>query len=325
MQSMYPFLFKPIYKDYLWGGDRIVRRFCRNEPPGIYAESWEVSAHPDGMSKVVNGPLAGITLAQLVDNFGERLLGTRVGKGPFPLLVKLIDSKDRLSVQVHPNDESAARYGGEAKTEMWYLVDADPDASVYAGLKPGTDPARFRQAIDDNDFGDVLRKIAVSAGDIIFIPGGRVHAIDRGCLILEVQQSSNTTYRIYDWGRVGADGKSRCLHIDQAEQVIVWDDEEDAKVHPHLIEKGEGGERWDLFTSAYFRMERFHVHGVFAMPPSPESFQIVFCEEGQAQLTWSEDKVELVPGTSCLIPAEVSECAVSALADHTILLRITVP
>ena len=148
MNELYPLVFAPVYKDYLWGGDRIVRRFERGMPEGIYAESWEVSAHPDGMSVVSEGALKGRSLAELAESFGAKLLGSRVGSGPFPLLFKILDSADRLSVQVHPNDDTAERYGGQAKTEMWYLLDADEDAAVFAGLKAGTDATRFTDAIE---------------------------------------------------------------------------------------------------------------------------------------------------------------------------------
>ena len=311
-------LFEPVYKDYLWGGDKIPRKYARDVPPGIYAESWEISAHPDGRSRVSNGPLRGQALDQLAAERGAALLGTRVGAGPFPLLIKLIDAKDRLSVQVHPNDETAARSGGEAKTEMWYLLDAEPGAAVFAGLREGVDEAAFRRAIDEASLEKVLTRVPVQAGDAIFIPGGRVHAIDGGCLILEAQQSSNTTYRVYDWGRVAADGKPRELHIERAVQVALWDDPDPAKVEPVALGNG----RWRVHESPYFRMERWAVDGDDALTDLPETFQVFFCVEGKVRIDADEGGVELTPGRSCLLPACLEGVRIAGCAE---VLRITVP
>ena len=318
MSELYPLLFDPVYKDYLWGGDRIPRKYGRDVPPGVYAESWELSAHPEGMSRVANGPWRGRPLEDLASEYGAALLGTRVGAGPFPLLVKLIDSKDRLSVQVHPNDETAARYGGEAKTEMWYMLDADPGAGVFAGLGEGVDEAAFRRAIEETCFEDVLVRVPVEAGDAVFIPGGRVHAIDRGCLILEVQQSSNTTYRIHDWGRVGADGKPRELHIEEAVRVTSWNDPEPAKVEPEDLGSG----RWLVHESTYFRMERWEVDGVNALADSPETFQALFCAGGDFRIGAGDEEVVLNAGATCLLPACLEGVRIAGRGEA---LRITVP
>ncbi|MDZ4199894.1 MAG: type I phosphomannose isomerase catalytic subunit, partial [Kiritimatiellia bacterium] len=228
----YPLLLKPAYKNYLWGGTRIAEVYGRETPPGPVAESWEVSTRPEGMSLVLNGPLAGRTLQEAIDTMGEDLLGARAPRGQMPLLIKLIDARDRLSVQVHPDDESAALHGGEAKTEMWILLDAEPGACLFAGFRPGLARPEIEQAIREGRWTEILQTLPVRAGDAVFIPGGRVHAIGAGCLILEIQQNSNTTYRLYDWDRKGSDGKPRKLHLEQALSVIRWEDPGEPLLQP---------------------------------------------------------------------------------------------
>jgi len=324
-ENLYPFLFEPVYKDYLWGGDRIIRKYNRNQPSGIYAESWEVSDRHDGMSVVRNGDLSGKTLHELIGMFGVQLLGTKVQGEAFPLLIKLIDSKQRLSVQVHPNDETAAEYGGEAKTEMWYVLDSEPDAGVYAGIKPGVDAAGFRESIKTGRFKDILTRLPVSPGDAVFIPGGLVHAIDAGCLLLEVQQNSNTTYRIYDWDRVGTDGKPRELHIDKALEVIRWDLTDTAKVPVRKLESIGLNERWEVIECPYFRMERLKLAQKFEIPGNKESFQVLFVAEGSANIEWDGNAELLTAGTSCLVPAVLPECRIIPIDGHVEILRVTVP
>ena len=278
---LYPLRFKPVYKDYIWGGDKIIRLYNRKEPPGIYAESWEVSDRSDGMSVVSGGPLAGKSLRDVVQTFKSDLLGAKVQAQVFPLLIKLIDSRDRLSVQVHPNDETAKKYGGEAKTEMWYVLDAEPGAGVFAGLKPGVDAKAFNEALRTNRFEEILTRIPVTKGDAIFIPGGLVHAIDAGCLLLEVQQNSNTTYRIYDWNRVGADGKPRPLHWKEALQVIRWDASANPKVQPRELGSRGANRFWEVLRCPYFRMERMMLSEVLNRENTGSSFEILFVASGQ--------------------------------------------
>lgn len=317
----YPLRFKPVYKDYIWGGDWIIRKFGRNEPDGVYAESWEATDRPDGMSVVANGDLKGKTFRDLIESMGAELLGTHGGGDHFPLLIKLIDSRQCLSVQVHPNDETAAKYGGEAKTEMWYVLDAEPGARVLAGLKPGVDARAFREAIETNRFEEILVPVPVSAGDAIFIPGGRVHAIDKGCLLLEVQQNSNTTYRIYDWGRLGADGKPRPLHIEKALQVIDWLDEGNPKVQPRKIEKDDGNDSWEILTTPYFRLEKFQLNESWSCPGHPGTFQVLFVQEGRLELEWAGGSEIMEPGTTWLVPAALPGFTATPTNQPVTLLR----
>lgn len=319
-----PLFFKPIYKDYIWGGDRIVRLYDRNEPPGVYAESWEVSDRTDGMSVVSRGPLAGRTLREIMETSGPALLGRRVKASVFPLLIKLIDSRDRLSVQVHPNDESAARFGGEAKTEMWYVLDCKAGAGVFAGLKRGVDERAFGEAMRTKRFRDILAFVPVQPGDAIFIPGGLVHAIDEGCLLLEVQQNSNTTYRIYDWDRVGADGKPRPLHLKEAMQVIRWDLAESAKVQPREQPSSGVNRFWDVLRCPYFRLERIALAEPLECAGDGGSFTILFVSQGRVSIRWGDSSEALPRGTTCLIPASLESIRIEPEAGAD-LLRVTVP
>lgn len=323
--QIYPLRFEPVYKDYLWGGDKIIRKFDRSAPPGVYAESWEVSAHPDGMSVVAGGALAGRTLADLVADLGEQLVGTRTRTPYFPLLIKLIDAKQQLSVQVHPNDATAAEYGGEAKTEMWYVLQADPGAFVYAGLVPGCSSDTLKKAVADNTVEDLMVTIPVKAGDAIFIPGGRVHAIGTGCLLLEAQQTSNTTYRLYDWARKGPDGKTRELHVEQALQVIDWDDRSSALVYEGSTVSGDATGYRVVYRSPYFRME----HARFAEPVTGgtdgSTFEVLFCASGSAVLESEAGAEKLAAGTSILIPAASCDYTLSPEDSEVEILRVTVP
>ncbi len=315
MEKLYPLRFTPVYKDYLWGGDRIPRLYNRNEPPGIYAESWEISTHPDGSTPIANGPFAGKTIHDLPPAVKTELLGTNVQGDDFPLLIKLIDAREILSVQVHPNDGNAAAVGGEAKTEMWYFLEGDPHAQIYCGLKPGIGKAEFLQAMEDKTFADILQPVPATPGEAVFVPGGRVHAIDIGCLILEIQQNSNTTYRIYDWERVGADGNPRDMHIDKAMQVIDWDNNGD----PRCEIRGT-----TIQSCEYFQLDRFELTAEERFPVSGESFHALFVAEGAGTIRWDDGEEKLAAGQSWLVPAGLGEYSIFPDGKLT-LLRTTVP
>ena len=323
--ELYPLRFKPVYKDYLWGGTKIVAKYQRAVPPGIYAESWEVSDRLDGMSVVTNGPLAGKPLRELAQRFGPQFMGASVRTKFFPLLIKLIDASDRLSVQVHPDDGTARRFGGEAKTEMWYVLDAKPDAHVYAGLKPGVNQAKFEEAIRTKRLEEVLNCIPVSVGDAIFVPGGRVHAIDRGCLMFEVQQNSNTTYRVYDWGRVGLDGKARPLHIHEALRVINWNDTAPPKVPQAKVAAFGQTEVWHILSSPFFRVERVQLADACNCAGAGATFNIFFVITGALRLAWNDTSETLAAGNTCLVPAQMPECRMEPVDGPAAVLRVMVP
>ncbi|MCL2105368.1 MAG: class I mannose-6-phosphate isomerase, partial [Kiritimatiellaeota bacterium] len=231
-----PLLFKPVYKDYLWGGNRLPPLYARAGAPERCAESWEIAAHKDGDSIVQRGPLSGRTLSDLTALYGAALVGTRAPDPlRFPLLFKLIDAREKLSVQVHPSNANAELTNGEPKTEMWYLLDPTMEVrtselqngstsppSLYAGFCPGTTPDALREAVGNSTADHFLITHRATPGGTLFIPGGLVHAIGEGCLIYEVQQNSNTTFRLYDWDRIGGQGKPRRLHIEQCFKSIDW-------------------------------------------------------------------------------------------------------
>jgi len=325
--TFYPLRFRPVYQSYLWGGDRIPRMYGRAGAPTVCAESWEVSTRPEGMSVAVNGPWAGRTLADLAAMHGAALLGTRASAGRFPLLIKLIDARERLSVQVHPSDETAARVGGEAKTEMWYLLDAAPDAQVFAGFHPGVTPAQFEAALAAQRLEDVLAALPVRPGEAIYMPGGRVHAVDAGCLILEVQQNSNTTYRLYDWGRVGADGRPRETHVAQAQRVLQWSDDPPARVTPGPSRRAPGAVVTPVLTCPYFCMEHVQPDGPWKLTGDPATFQALFVAAGGARVTGpSAAHGEHWPaGTSVLLPAALPPHTLLPDGPETRLLQITLP
>lgn len=308
-KAFYPLLFAPVYKDYIWGGQRIATRYGRPGTPPVCAEAWAISAHADGMSLVSNGPFAGQPLAKLAAQFGAALTGTLARRPDrFPLLFKLIDARENLSVQVHPGDDNAGLVGGEAKNEAWYVLDRTPGSLLYVGLKPGTTPASFRTAMSKGTAPQQLFQLAVEPGEALFIPGGMVHAIGAGCLIYEVQQTSNTTYRLFDWGRFDASGQPRPVHIQQAFQVI-----DPALPEPHMIRPSppihDYRNHWNtLLGCKYFHLRRLDLRCPEQIALDGSTFYALFVLEGEAALSAGGVVVPLPTGTSCLVPAAVQSC-----------------
>ncbi|MBC8206259.1 MAG: class I mannose-6-phosphate isomerase [Kiritimatiellaeota bacterium] len=323
MQSLYPLRFNPVYKDYLWGGSRIPKVFDRDMPDGIYAESWEISTHPDGATTIANGPLAGKTLSDLLPEHKTELLGTHVQGDDFPLLIKLIDARDKLSVQVHPNDGNAAAVDGDPKSELWFFLEGDAGAQIYCGLKPGIGKEEFLQALEgcaanggNKNFADILQIIPAVKGEAVFVPGGRVHAIGPGCLILEVQQNSNTTYRIYDWDRTDADGNTRDLRIDKALQVIDWENNGD----PHCEVRGN-----TIQSCEYFQLDLYELTEETAFPNLGKSFHALFVAEGKGIIRWTDGEDELVAGQSWFVPAGLGDYEIIPEDGAITVLCTTIP
>jgi mannose-6-phosphate isomerase len=235
----------------VWGGHRIARELERCPPTAaLIGESWELVDRSDAQSVVAQGPHAGRTLNELWSGHRSEIFGPQAPATPrFPLLAKILDARETLSVQVHPPARVAAELGGEPKTEMWYLLDATPDAAVYAGFRAGVGRAQFEQALADGSVESALHRIPVQKGDAIFIPSGRCHAIGGGCLIVEIQQNSDTTYRVFDWNRPGLDGNPRPLHVRESLASIDFDDHE-----PSLSRKGADG---ILAECDYFRIKEW--------------------------------------------------------------------
>jgi mannose-6-phosphate isomerase len=262
MKALYPLLFKPVIKDYIWGG-RHLEEFGRELPDsGPIAESWEISSHEDGMTTVKNGAYAGKTLKAVLEVLGVDLVGSNnqwaLERGKFPLLVKLLDANKKLSVQVHPDDDYAQEHEGNelGKTEMWVILRADPDAAIIYGLEKRTTPQELRSALVNSELKDYLHKVPIQAGDHICVPSGTLHTILGGAVIAEIQQNSNTTYRVYDWDRVGADGKPRPLHIDKALDVINYQQVKLSLSEPEIIEDHHQWCLERLCDNEYFTTDR---------------------------------------------------------------------
>ena len=216
--------FDVIYQERVWGGRALAESFGRTLPPGcVIGESWEIVDRPEAQSKVRNGLFAGQSLRGLIETHGPEIMGPHWPSAKaFPILVKWLDCRERLSLQVHPPASWAPALGGEPKTENWFIASAQPDAGLFVGLRPGVDRAQFERALDAGTLETCVNRFAVSAGDSVLVTSGTVHAIDGGNLILEIQQNSDTTYRVYDWGRTGLDGRPRQLHRREALASILW-------------------------------------------------------------------------------------------------------
>jgi len=324
-QPPYPFLFRPVYKPYPWGGDRFARLLGRALPPDPCAESWEIADRPEGMSILTNGPLAGRTLRDLVRELGPALLGDASRAERFPLLVKLIDARERTSLQVHPDEEGARRVGGEAKAEFWYALEGTRDARVFAGLAPGINRAAFEVALAERRLEPALREIPIRAGEAVSIPGGRMHAIDAGCFLYEVQQSSDTTYRVYDWERRDGSGRLRPLHLAQALAVTRWDDPGPQILRPRPLRVEGANVLWEIYQSAHFHIRRLTLSNRFELSTERRGFQILFVEQGRVIVSGGGSKVELPAGTSCLLPAALGAYTLTAPAPERAALLITQP
>jgi len=321
--SLYPLTFAPVFKDYIWGG-RNLERLGRKLPAGIIAESWEIAAHKNGTTRVDNGRYAGKLLTEVQDELGLELIGTNCAwaqeRKKFPLLIKILDANRPLSVQVHPNDSYALEHEGNelGKTEMWVVLQAEPGAELILGVKSGTTKQAFRQAILDGQLEPFLHTLPVKAGDHVCVPAGSLHAIMDGLIIAEIQQNSDTTYRVYDWNRVGADGRPRPLHIDKALDVINFEQVEPKVVAPKLIEDRFGIRRSLLCRNQYFVTERVEMAdgSVFEGHCNGHSLEIWGVLKGVVQL----NDVYLEAVQFALLPAAMGKFTVTANGT-TMLLR----
>lgn len=292
----------PAFKDYLWGGTRLRDDFQKDCDFDKIAESWELSCHKDGPSTIANGEFKGLTLSEYIDKAGKSVLGTDCEKFEnFPILIKLIDAKDNLSVQVHPDNEYAQRVEGEyGKTEMWYIVDCDEGATLLYGFKDTITKDEFAQRIADNTLLEVTNAVPVKKGDVFFIQAGTLHAIGKGILIAEIQQNSNTTYRIYDYGRVGKDGKPRELHVEKAKDVT---DLCPAKAYPETpVEQKDGYTSKLLSSCDYFTTYAVDVDSKAVLEADEKSFLSLLILDGDCEIT-ADDTVKAKKGDSIFVPA----------------------
>lgn len=321
---LYPMIFTPVLKDYIWGGRNLETKLGRALPAGgVIAESWEIAGHQDGVSLVENGPYAGWPLTELHRALGLELIGSANAwaqeRGKFPLLVKLLDAHSPLSVQVHPDDAYALAHEGDelGKTEMWVVLHAAPGAELIAGVKAGTTPALFRRAIEEQRLEGYLHRLPVQTGDHLCVPAGTLHAIMGGLLIAEIQQNSNTTYRVYDWGRVDAAGQARPLHLDQALAVIDFTVVEPQICPPALLTSLPGQRRELLCSNRYFTTERITLEAgaTFRGACTGASLEIWGVLTGQVTV----NQLTLEGARFCLLPAALGPFTVTAASPATLL------
>lgn len=310
----YPLKLEPVYKDILWGGNRIAQKFNRKTPFERVAESWELCCRDDGMSIIANGEKAGTPLQALIDADGDGILGSAVANryaGEFPLLFKIIDANDKLSVQVHPDDAYAHKVGEpNGKNELWYIIDAKPGAKLIYGLKEGVTKESFMAAVKDGKVASTMHEATVKPGDIFYIPAGTVHAILDGILIAEIQQNSNTTYRIYDWDRVGADGKGRELHINKALDVINFGQAPDAGKSGQVID-GAGFVSKTVIRCEFFAIDEITVTGTYSDRLNGSSFAALMNIEGSGSIDYDGGSFEIAPGDTLLLPAALGNYTLS--------------
>ena len=307
-----PLKLHPCYKDYLWGGDRLRRDYHKTDAPDITAESWELAQRAEGVSAVESGPLAGKTPDELAALDKDAFWGTDcAGMKDFPLLVKLIDARKDLSIQVHPSDETALREQGEAgKAEMWYIVDCDEGAAIYFGFSREITPEEFRRRAEDGTICQMLNRVPVQKGDTFFILPGTIHAICAGILIAEIQQNSNTTFRVYDYQRRDAAGNLRPLHLERAAAVLHYAPSAAGACRPLSITEREGCTEETLCTCPYFTVERLDIRTRAALHCPGDSFRHLLCVEGEGAIIHGGVRYPLRQGDSYLLPAALVDCGV---------------
>ncbi|GLI06230.1 mannose-6-phosphate isomerase [Paenibacillus tyrfis] len=301
----YPLQCKPEFKERVWGG-RALEQFGLELPEGKIGEGWMIGDHPNGTTTVANGELAGMGLDQIREQYGSEFFGSKgfsEKNGRFPLLIKLLDCQDDLSVQVHPNDHYERLPQGElGKTEMWYILDAKPGAKIIYGLKDGVTREQLAEAIEQNRILDCLNEVTAEAGDSFYIPAGTVHALGAGVLVAEIQQNSDSTYRLYDYDRLGLDGKPRELHIEDSLNVIAYENSGATYMKTNLNASGE----WlTLARSPFFVTEKGRVEGNWPLQTSAESFVIHIICEGTGSIRWADGELNVKPGECYLLPASL--------------------
>jgi len=305
---LYPLIFQPIFKERVWGGRNLAQLYHKPLPPGPpIGESWEISDRPGDASIIANGPLAGKDLSWLMARHSAELLGRPASPNQrFPLLVKILDARDTLSLQVHPPVAKAAELGGEPKTEMWYIAHAAPGAGLYAGLKRGVTRVEFERKLVAGTVAECFHRLGVHAGDAMFLPSGRVHALGGGLVVFEIQQNSDTTYRVFDWNRLGLDGKPRQLHVPQSLASIDFNDFEPALAPGSFAAAGPARMR-PLVRDSCFTVEVWQLDAGVPLPLAHGPMRILGVLSGPLSVRDGQTSLSLAAGQFCLIPASLSE------------------
>ncbi len=297
-----PIKLKPEFKEIIWGGNRLKNEYNKVSNLNNIAESWELTVRPDGMNIIDGGEFDGLTMEEYINKNGFSVV-TDKEMDRFPLLIKFIDAEDNLSIQVHPDDEYGMKTANSlGKTEMWYIIDAKPDAKLVYGLKEGCTIEMLKNAIDNNTVEDTLNYVPVKKGDVFFIPSGLVHAIGAGILLAEIQQNSNITYRVYDYNRVGKDGKPRELHVNDALNVIVNRSENEIdKIRFSTNVKNDT----TLASCEYFTVDKYSLNGEIKLNTDEKSFNSVLCLDGCGTLEFNGEIFSVTKGYSYFIPANL--------------------
>jgi mannose-6-phosphate isomerase len=314
----YPLQFDPILKERIWGGEKLKTVLNKPITSSITGESWELSTVEGDVSIVSNGALKGKSLTELIDNFPEEVLGTAVYKKfgkQFPLLFKYLDAKTDLSIQVHPNDALAKkRHNSFGKTEMWYIMQADENARIIVGFKEKSNAAEYVSHLESKTLLDLLEEVNVKTGDVFFLETGTVHAIGAGLVVAEIQQTSDITYRLYDFDRVDADGNLRELHVDLALDAINYD-----KVETHKTYVKETNKSNEMVNCPYFTTNYLPLDGTINVSKTSETFTVYMCTEGAFQLECDQIMYNYKKGDTVLIPAAMTNYNLTGTA---ILLEI---
>lgn len=320
---LYPLTFQPLFKERVWGGRRLADLYGKPLPDGkVIGESWEITDRPEGVSVVTNGPLAGQDLRWLMENHAGGLVGRLPSPGGrFPWLIKILDCEDDLSLQVHPPAALAPALRGEPKTEMWFVAEARPGSKLYVGLRSGTTRPEFESALAQGTVADCFHVVPVSPGDTMFVPSGRVHALGRGNVIFEIQQNSDTTYRVFDWNRLGLDGKPRELHIEQSLASIDFADFEPSLVASPWRAGAETSERrlvqHPLFEISHHRL---NATGRFSVRSDGAGPTVVGVNQGDLEIITEAAPVRRKAGEFALLPAGLSHFELRSMATAEFLL-----
>jgi mannose-6-phosphate isomerase len=299
----YPLKFRPIYKQRIWGGQKLHDFFDRNLPAGEkIGESWELSDLPEDKSVIANGELKGLTLNEAIKKYPKEITGDKNFKLPFPLLIKFIDAEDILSIQVHPDEKTCKKLGkGEPKTECWYIINAEAGAFIYKGLKKGVTKKQFAEAIDNGTVEEFVQKVYVKAGECHYLPAGTVHTMGPGLMVAEIQTPSDTTYRVFDFNRVDEMGKSRPLHIEEALESIHFENRDELPV----TTVGR------LVSSRYFKVDKGHQAAGCEMLLSAGIMKVLIITSGKGRIkSGDEDATEFKAGDCLLVPADYEGAAV---------------
>lgn len=322
MAALYPFVFEPRLKERVWGGRNLERLYAKKLPPDVpVGESWEIADRPGDASVILNGPLAGHDLRWLMEHHPKEILGNAspTPQGRFPLLIKILDAREDLSLQVHPPADKAAALGGEPKAELWFFTECQPGAMIYAGLKPHVTREEFARRLAEGTVAECVHRLAVQAGDAMFLPSGRLHALGAGCVLFEIQQNSDTTYRVFDWNRPGLDGRPRKLHVQESLACLDFQDVEPQLISSRYSRSPSMAVRYLVDDPRFMvnacrikRGERFYLR--FG------SVQIMGVVQGRLRVGSGDGTVNLNAGDFCLLPAALERVPVEALTRVEFLL-----